>query len=365
MKYSKRIVVILMAMTMMVIMGSQATLAAEMNFSVEAKLPDNQVDKNATYFDLRVTPGVKQDLNVELQNNVEEVVTVIINTNTAITNGNGAIDYGEVKPKFDKSLKVPFSKMAKMESEVVLQPKEKKTVTIPVEIPAEPFDGIVLGGLHFSQKDEDEEGKKNGGMQIENKFAFVIGVRLSENDEPVDSDLKLLKVAAGQRNYRNTIIADLQNPMPRILGEMTVEADVYAINDLKTVVYHSKQSNLNMAPNSNFGYGINMDNKPFKAGKYLLKMTVEADGKTWPFEKEFEIKEDEAKKLNDRAVELEEEPTNYLLYIIIGGAVFGLIIICLIIWMVVQKRKHQAELKRKANKKKKRSSSSGSKRKKR
>lgn len=334
-------------------MGSQVASAAEMSFSVEAKLPENQVDKNKTYFDLRVKPGEKQELNVELQNNKDEVVTVEIHANTAITNNNGVIDYGEIKPKLDQSLKNPFAKIAKVDSEVALQPKEKKMVTIPVEIPTDPFAGILLGGLHFTQKEAGKAEKAQAGMQIENKFAYVIGVRLSENDEPVSSDLNLLKVAAGQRNYRNVIIADLQNPMPRILGDMVVTADVYAQKDLKTALYHSKQENLNMAPNSNFGYGIKMNNKAFKAGKYLLKMTVEADGKTWPFEQEFEIKEDEAKKFNDEAVELEEEPTSYLLYIIIGGIVLGLIIVGLIIWMVVQKRKHQAEIKRKARNKKK------------
>ncbi|WP_086315549.1 hypothetical protein A5821_003036 [Enterococcus sp. 7F3_DIV0205] len=353
-KFIKPIVAIISMMVMYVLFNVEAT-AEEMSFSVEAQLPDNQLDKNKTYFDLRVTPGTNEELKVALQNNKDEEVTVQIQANTATTNDNGVIDYGEVKPELDKSLKVPFARIAKVDPEVTLGPKEKKVVTIPVNIPSSSFEGIILGGLYFTQKEADKETKNDAGMQIENKFAYVVGVRLSENDKAVESDLNLLDVAAGQRNYRNVVVATLQNPMPRILGQMTVNAQVFAENDLNTAIFTTKQENLNMAPNSNFGYGIKMANKAFKPGKYVMKMTVEADGKTWPFEKAFEITADEAKKFNDEAVDLVEEPTDYLMYIIIGAVILVVIIIGLITWMVYQKRKREAELKRKkANKKKKR-----------
>lgn len=352
-KYIKSIIVI-MSIMVTYVLGTEAVSAEEMSFSVEAQLPDNQRDKSKTYFDLRVSPGTKEELKVEIKNNKDEEITVQIQANTAITNDNGVIDYGELKPKLDKTLETPFASIAKVEPELILAPNEKKIVTIPVEIPKESFDGIILGGLYFTQKETDKEAKTDAGMQIENKFAYVVGVRLSANDEPVESNLELLDVAAGQRNYRNVIVATLQNPMPRILGQMTVNAEVYAENDRKTVLYRTKQENLNMAPNSNFGYGIKMANKAFKPGKYVLKMTVEADGKTWPFERVFEITADEAKKFNDEAVDLVEEPNDYLMYIIIGGVILVVIIIGLVSWMVYQKRKREAELKRKANRKKKR-----------
>ncbi|OJG98588.1 cell surface protein [Enterococcus termitis] len=341
-------------MVVMCVLFNIEAAAEEMSFSVEAQLPDNQLDKNKTYFDLRVTPGEKEELKVALQNNKDEEVTVQIQANTATTNDNGVIDYGEVKPELDKSLKTPFARIAKVDPEVVLAPKEKKVVTVLVNVPNSSFEGIILGGLYFTQKETDGETKADAGMQIENKFAYVVGVRLSEKDDAIESDLNLLDVAAGQRNYRNVVVATLQNPMARILGQMTVNAQVYAENDLKTAIYTTKQENLNMAPNSNFGFGIKMANKAFKPGKYVMKMTVEADGKTWPFEKAFEITADEAKKFNDEAVDLVEEPNDYLIYIIIGGAILVVIIIGLISWMVYQKRKREAELKRKASKKRKR-----------
>lgn len=332
--------------------GNQLASAEEMNFSVEAKIPENQVDKTKTYFDLRVKPGEVEELEVELKNNTDKDVTVVTNSNTAITNDNGVIDYGTVDPKLDKTLKFPFSKISKVDPEIKLAPKETKTIKVQVDVPAESFNGIILGGLHFSQKDEEAGGTKESGVQIENKFAYVIGVRLSENDEPVTPDLQLTDAKAGQRNYRNTVLGTLQNPTTRILGNMTVTADVFASGNKETPIYHNKQENLNMAPNSSFDYGISTANKPFRAGKYVLKMTAEAAGEKWEFEKEFEIKDDEAKKFNEEAVELAEEQNDYMMYIIIGGAILLVVIIGLIIWMIRQRKKHLEELRRQEARKK-------------
>lgn len=313
--------------------------ADEMDFSWEVKQSENQRDKTKTYFDLRVTPGEKENLEIELKNTSDKEITVVVETNTAVTNNNGVIDYGMKEPKLDKTLKYPFSTLAKTDPEVTLKPKENKKITIEVDIPSEPFDGIILGGIRLSQKETGSNNKEQSGVQIENKFAVVIGVRLSENDKDVEPNMQLLDVKPGQRNYRNVILANLQNPQPRILSGITVIADVYAANNTTAPLYHSKQEKLQMAPNSNFNYGITMNNKAFKPGKYLLKMTTQADGKEWKFEKEFEIKATEAKKFNEEAVELAEEPVNYTFYIIMGIIVLIIIVVIVVGLIIYSKNK--------------------------
>lgn len=317
----------------------------EMSFSVEAKIPDNQRNKDKTYFDLTVKPGEVQDLEVALKNSTDKAITVLVNANTAITNKNGVIDYSEIDPKLDSSLKYPFSNLAETENEVELSANESKMIKVKVTIPKDPFDGIILGGLHFKQKDSDNKNNNESGVQIENKFAYVIGVRLSENDTEIKPDLKLFNVKPGQRNYRNVVLANLQNPTVRILSKMSIDAKIYGSGSTE-VLYQQKQTDLSMAPNSNFDYAVPLDKKAFKAGKYRLTMHVESSGKEWDFEKEFEIKADEAEKFNKQAVELEAETNNNVMYFIISGMVLLLIIIALVVWIIVQKKKHQAELER-------------------
>ena len=318
------------------------TLAEEMGFSVEAKIPDNQRDKNKTYFDLTVEPGQVQNLEVAVRNNTDKPVTILVHANTAITNKNGVIDYSETDPKLDVTMQHPFSKLVETETEVNLVANESKIIQVKVMVPKEPFNGIILGGLHFKQKDTDKQKDTNKGVQIENRFAYVIGVKLSENESEIKPELELTTAKAGQRNYRNVILTNLQNPTSRILGKMSINASIYPSGSNKAI-YEQKQSDLSMAPNSNFDYAIPLNNKAFKAGKYRLTLHAESSGEKWDFENEFEISADEAEKFNKEAVDLEKSNSLFL-YFIIGGVILVVIIVALVVWIIVQKKKHQAEL---------------------
>ena len=327
--------------------------AEEMGFSVKAIPSERQRDKKQTYFDLRVTPNTKEVIQVEVQNNTEALMTVLVDTNTAVTNNNGVIDYSQTEPTFDESLKYPLSKMVDYQSEVPLKAKESKVIDIAINIPSEPFDGIILGGIHFSQKENEDIKKEDSSVQVKNKFSYVVGIRLSENDNELKPHVNLLEVSAGQKNYRNTILATLQNTEAQILNGMIVEAYVYEEKNTKEALFYEKSENLEMAPNSSFEFGISTVNKPFKAGKYLLKMTVTTKGETFEFSEPFEIKSVEAKKYNEEAVELvEQKNDNKILLMTI--IVLSLVIIILIGWLFVKKqqekkRKRQRKLKKKTH----------------
>ena len=328
--------------------------AEEMGFSVKAIPSEHQRDKKQTYFDLRVKPDTTEELQVEIQNKTDADMTVLVNANTAITNNNGVIDYSQVEPELDQSLVHDFSKMAKIDPEVKLKGKETKIVNIPVDIPKEPFDGIVLGGLHFSKQSDEKPKDEEAGVQVKNEFSYVIGVRLSENDDEITPSLNLIDVKAGQKNYRNTILATIQNDQPHILNKMEVEAFVYNAKDTKEAIYYQKSEGLEMAPNSSFEFGISMYNEPFKSGKYLLKMTVKTKGEIFEFSQEFEVKADEAKKLNEEAVELDRSSENeWLKYLIIVILVLVVIILGLIVYVVIKKKNDKkAKSKNKKNKNK-------------
>jgi len=68
--------------------------ADELNFSVNTVVPSNQIDKEKTYFNLKMIPNQKQDVTVTLKNNTKKDITINIGINTAKTNANGVIEYG-------------------------------------------------------------------------------------------------------------------------------------------------------------------------------------------------------------------------------------------------------------------------------
>ncbi|MGJ8730861.1 DUF916 and DUF3324 domain-containing protein [Listeria aquatica] len=314
--------------------------AAEMNFAVQAIIPGNQIDKSQTYFDLRMKPGQKQDIEVELRNDTKKDVTVEIQANTAITNDNGVVEYNSPDKKKDPSLKVNFKDIANVQKEAKLKAGTSQKVKVHLKMPDQLFNGVVLGGLYFTEK-EDESNKpkeKKNENQIINRYAYTIGVQLTETDKQVKPNLVLNSVKPAQINFRNAINANIQNDQAAIVKDMTIEAKIYKKGG-SDVLYESTQKNLRMAPNSNFNFGVGLDNKPFKPGKYEFKGVAKIGDKKWILNKEFTIQDKEAKDFNNKAVQLEKDHT--WIYILVGAVV--IVLLLAIISYLIYRLKHKSK----------------------
>lgn len=304
--------------------------AEAMSYSVKANIPDNQIDKNLTYFDLRMSPGETQTISLTVQNSSTEEITLIIEPNTAITNQNGVIDYSSNDHEKDSSLKYAFSDIISPAQEVTLAGNETKEVSFTIEMPEESFDGIILGGFHVYEVNLDNESTSE---QIKNKYAYVIGAKLSVTDTIVEPDLTLNEVEATLINYRTHITANLQNTEATIINDLEVTAQITKEGE-DEVLYETTNSNLSMAPNSNFDFPISLNNQALEAGKYRIYIHATDGDQTWEFDKTFEIGAGEAADLNEEAVEL-VETNNTILYVIIGA----LVAICIILFIVLLKNK--------------------------
>ncbi|PFQ46746.1 cell surface protein [Bacillus cereus] len=303
--------------------------AAEMKFAVTAVMPENQIDKNQTYFDLKMQPGQKQIIQVQMKNDTNKEVVVESFANTAITNSNGITDYSTVEPKTDSTLKYPFSKIAKMPKETKVPANSTVTVDVNLEMPSESFDGVILGGLYFKEKEDENVKKKDEGVQIENKYAYAIGVVLKETDAEVKPDMTLNEVKPTQINGRNVVTANLQNVKPAMLKNLSVDAKVYK-EEGTDVLFEAKKENLRMAPNSNFDYAISWENKAFDPGTYRVEVKATDGDQKWEWTKKFTIEGKTADKLNDAAVEAKKD---YTLYYIIGGVLLLIILLVLVFFL--------------------------------
>ena len=118
---------LLLAGLAFLVLSVKPAAAAEMQFSVQAEIPKNQVDKTKSYFDLKMQPGQEQDLVVNMRNDTAKPVTVNVLPNTATTNDNGIVAYNEQK-KNDKSLKIPFKDIATTDKEVTVPAKSSQPI---------------------------------------------------------------------------------------------------------------------------------------------------------------------------------------------------------------------------------------------
>lgn len=312
-----------------------------LSFTISVKPVENQIDKKATYYDLLVEPNMKQNLTVIVSNSGDKVKKIKVTPTNAITNQNGLIDYSpqEESYKYDPTLKHPFTSLVGQAQTIDVQPNEQKDVVFNLQMPAEEFNGTILGGFVAELVDEKTDSKASEGVNIVNKFQLVKAVRLKENDTSVSPELKLNDVKPVLVSYRTAVTANLQNIEPVMFGKLSIDAKITKKGQTE-VLKSRKAENLEMAPNSNFDFPISWENDPLDPGTYTLNLVAKSGEKEWKFTKDFTIEGEESQKLNKEAVELKEKETPWLLYLLIAIVVLLVVIILL---LLLKKRKDDQE----------------------
>lgn len=364
MKKCNLFLLIMVLFVFVLLTTGQRVEADSMPIGIKAILPENQFNKEVSYYHLMMEPGQKQVLDFQLVNTSDKEVTAEVTLAATTTNDNGNLDYNLPDKKMDKSLLYPLTEIAETPKEVKIPANSEIITKINVTMPTEEFSGIILGGINVKVKAEEKKKDKEagGGMKIENVLNYSIAVLLVENEERVKTDMTLQKIFASQVTGINTTKVTLQNPTMAVIENITIEAKIYGKESDK-ILYETKKEGYRMAPNSSFDFGVALGNERYRAGDYRLKLvatsdpqnTEDGERQVWEFDEAFTIKREEADKLNESAVDL---PADYSWYYLIAGVIVVLLIssiVALILW----KRKKRAKkvVKRRTNKNNKRKSS--------
>lgn len=315
--------------------------ASKFNFGVYTVIPDNQINKQKSYFNLKMEPNQKQTLTIQLKNDTADDVVIEPKIHSATTNLNGVVEYGPTKAERDSSLPYEMGELIKTDKEITVPAKGSKELHLQITMPEKEFNGILAGGITLEEKKDSSQNTQetNEGLSIENKYAYVVGITLQENDEKVKQDLKLLGVKADQVNARNVINATLQNPTATYLNQFEVDAKITEKGKDETL-YTSKKQMMQMAPNSNFNYPISLNGEKLEPGTYTLHVKAKSTEGSWEFTEDFTIKDKEAKQLNSKDVSIEEP--NYLWWYI-AGVLFILLagLLLFFLWRKKKKNKEQ------------------------
>lgn len=271
----------------------------------------------SSYYDLMVQPKGKKKLTIRVFNNSDKEIQIIMAANNGATNDNGITSYLGMEER-DSSLKIAFTDLvSEKKQEVTLPANSHKDISVQVQLPEESFEGEILGGLRVTSKNDNsnQDDIQNKEAAVMNNIAYTIGVVLRESNKSILPEMNLLGVKVEQRNSRNYISSNLQNKAPRIIKELKAEQKVYK-KGTETVLYEASNSNMRMAPNSNFNFGINLENQPLQAGEYTMKISGTADGGPFSFEQDFKIDKEEAKELNHNSVYVQDnQDTSIWMYV--------------------------------------------------
>lgn len=269
-------------------------------FTVQAVLPDNQINDRISFYHLLVQPGGTQTVEVKIFNSSAEKQTYRVEVIRAATNKNGLITYDERDKPADKSMQMPITNIAKPKhKEVSVEGYSEGKAEIDINVPTEPFSGISLGGIRISLKSDDED-ESEQGMSVKNTYGYAIGMVLTENaDQPIYGETELKLTALNPEvDYGSKVLeASIQNPHPEAMEELEAEGKITKKGSDKVIAKHSLKD-FKIAPNSVFPFQIDWGMLEVAAGEYTFTGKVKGKTKSWEFKEDFTITREMAKKMN-------------------------------------------------------------------
>lgn len=288
---------------------------SQVDFSVKALIPDNQVNKSLSYFDLRMKPGQEQTLQVKVFNNDQEPIKVKVSVNAAGTGRNGLIVYSGNTPR-DESLKPALSDIASLVHCEYRIPSGK-SIHVPVllRMPQERFDGVILGGIVVTKINE-QSAETATSVQVKSDYQYAIGVQLSESDTSVKADLHLKYCKPALVNYHTALAVNLQNSEAAIATKLKITAKVYK-HGIGRAYRTAEKEDISMAPNSNFDFCIDWQNRKFEPGLYRLHLTAQNEQGFWEWDEVFTITIQDADDVNDDAVDVPTAPFPWLIVLLL------------------------------------------------
>ena len=258
----------------------------------------NQLVSNQGYYFLHEQPNASDIIKVKIINNSNEDEKINIKVVDANTNKNGIIDYTGTISNLPL-LKHPLTSMVTAETPTIIVPKNsEKIIKLKIKMPTQRLDGVTVGAVVVTQEPKKEKASQ---LTIQNLYNYSLGIVLSNQTDATlykNKSVELYKVRPTLSNGHKVVQADICNPNPYIFHEADIIGKVY--KDKKLIVQNEK-NNVSIAPYSIFPFELDWKKRELTSGQYTLKVDVLTKERNWHFERNFIIKNAEAKKINKGA----------------------------------------------------------------
>ncbi len=275
---------------------------APVNFSIEAIPNEFQVDSGVTYFDLRMAANQKTDVRVRIYNHGSDDQTFLTSIRNATTNGNGLIVYEQKKPLAPVSL----TEMIRPATEsTFIKGGESKVVSLPLQIPNE-LTGTVLAGIRVEKKFDENETKEDT-IGIQNRHAYIIGLKVRSEIKDVSPELTYEGIQTKSYLTRPNILVKLANQAATITKPMKFEA---VISKNKKVIVR-KEMDVRFAPSTYMTVPIETMGI-LKAGTYQVVIRVEGKERTWIWNDEFTVTEKQVKQMEEKIPKIEKNSNSLI-----------------------------------------------------
>ena len=301
-------------------------------FNIQMIPSENQINKDVSYFDLRIDPGQKQTIKVRINNTSDEKNTYTMNINQAYTNDQGFIDYSSKENSENNDVPYKIKDIVSYESKITIDAQSSKEVPIEISMPEKPFDGQISSGIQILK---DQESSNN---QIDVDYGYILGLKLTETDNTISRKMKLLDVKPEAKFGDPSIIATLKNPTMDAYGHLKYQVDIVDKSDNQLFFSKTYENNMEMAPNSTFEFAITMGNQRLVAGDYTLKIKVsDAKENSWNLSKDFSVSKKEAENINRITIDKAKEKK--IPYLVITISILAILVSSFLVFLSAKKRK--------------------------
>lgn len=301
-----------------------ASFAADegIGFEISPIFPSSQIDPNKGYFYVQTSPGQEQTLEINVQNTSDDEITVKPIIENAVASTKGSIVYDKDIKLTDKSLKNPITEiLTPNEESITIPAKKDKVITFTLKSPEDSYEGIKMGRIKIVK--EKTEAEKTG---LSMEYEYAIGVIASESGDLFNdgNKLNLVDVKATIHLGQRVVSAEIINPDPKTIEGLRVRSYVTKKGSDKKI----KENNIDnfaLPPNSKLNFLIPWGVTNFEAGDYVFHFNAENEYDSFSLKKEFTIRGNDAKKLNNDAAFKVITPTYIKIIIVVMNALLFVI----------------------------------------
>ncbi|WP_285141037.1 DUF916 domain-containing protein [Lactococcus petauri] len=295
--------------------------ASNGSYSVSALPSIHQTEGVESFFDIRWTPSDTENFGVLITNKGDKPQTYNIEVNKARTNKNGIIDYSDSTAELNTS-KYQLTRMIQLPKEVTVAAGQSKKIEGSLSFLQESFNGLLMAGIHVSEKKSQES-----GATVSNTVAYNIPfVVRGDNDVRPKANLLLERTSLEKlSSTQSSLDIHLSNEEATLLKESNFQAE---ITNKSGKVITTQSSKLDITPETKFIYPIKLPEK-INAGDYRVTLKVTHGKDQWKFNKNFTITGEEAKEIHQRAGIKDYSWIIYCIIIIIAIFSIGLLLIFL------------------------------------
>ncbi|MFD1433331.1 DUF916 and DUF3324 domain-containing protein [Lacticaseibacillus yichunensis] len=304
------------------------------DFEVQPVLPDAQTNMNLNYFDLVYEKNTTHTIQMRVQNFSDKNITVKSDLRNAYTQIGGGIDFMPATKDLDRSLKHPFTTLAKLaagDDTIKLAPKQMKVISATIKMPTADYKGLIYGDWHFIEHVDKGATSSNA---VGSNYAYSVGVVLRGHDDAIFPDLKYDMTEAILYQKHPALGITLCNTAAMAMSKVSVDA---AISGPDGAVRSYQATNLMIAPNSKVVFPVSWSYDTMKPGTYQIKVTVKGVNTqnrfpvSWAFKKQMKVTSAAAETVNKQAI---HKPVNHWLYASIGTGVALLLSLGALGWAI-------------------------------